>query len=133
MTDLELMEAAKKASENSYSPYSHFRVGAALLCDDGELFTGCNVENASYGACCCAERTALFTAASNGKRRFSKIAVAGTSDGTFSAITQPCGICRQVLSEFCGGDFEVILADSVGLHTYKLSELLPLPFDKASM
>lgn len=133
MTDYELMEAAKKASENSYSPYSHFRVGAALLCDDGEVVTGCNVENASYGAACCAERTAVFTAAAKGRRKFSKIAVAGTSDGTFSAITQPCGICRQVLSEFCGGDFEVILSGLDGLHKYKLSELLPLPFDKTSM
>lgn len=133
MTDRELIELAKKASENSYSPYSRFRVGAALLCEDGEVFTGCNVENSSYGAACCAERTALFTAAARGKRRFTKIAVAGTGDGTFSKLTQPCGICRQVLSEFCGGKFEVVLTDKDGLRTLTLSELLPYPFEKGSM
>ena len=129
MTDYDLIEAAKKASENSYSPYSHFRVGAALLCEDGELFTGCNVENSSYGATCCAERTALFSAAAKGKRKFSRIAVVGSSDGDFSQPTPPCGICRQVLSEFCKGDFEIILTDKNGIKKLSLSELLPFPFE----
>lgn len=129
MTDYYLIEAAKKASENSYSPYSHFRVGAALLCEDGELFTGCNVENSSYGATCCAERTALFSAVARGKRRFSKIAIVGSSDRDFSQPTPPCGICRQVLSEFCGSDFEIILTDKNEIKKLSLSEILPFPFN----
>ena len=129
MNDNELIEAAKAASRNSYSPYSKFKVGAALLCKDGSLFTGCNVENASYGATCCAERTALFSAVAHGKREFAKIAVAGSGDGTFSTFTQPCGVCLQVMSEFCGGDFPVVLADSKGIKVMKLGEMLPYPFD----
>lgn len=133
MTDSELIEAAKSASTNSYSPYSKFKVGAALLCDDGELFTGCNVENASYSATCCAERTALFSAVAAGKRRFKKIAVAGSGDGTFAIITQPCGVCLQALSEFCGGDFEVVLTDKSGIRRMKLAEFLPYPFSSNNM
>lgn len=133
MTDKELIDEAKSASKQSYSPYSKFKVGAALLCDDGELFTGCNVENASYGATCCAERAALFTAVSHGKRHFKKIAVAGSGDGTFAIITQPCGMCLQALSEFCGGSFEVLLTDKSGIRKMQLCDFLPFPFDKASM
>ena len=133
MTNIELIEAAKKASSQSYSPYSHFRVGTALLCDDGGLFTGCNVENASYGATCCAERTALFSAVAHGKRHFKKIAVAGSADGTFSIVTQPCGICLQALSEFCTGDLEIILTDKTGIRVMHLSDLLPYPFSEKSM
>ena len=128
MTNSGLIEKAEKASENSYSPYSKFRVGAALLCDDGEVFTGCNVENASYGATCCAERTAIFSAVAKGKRHFVKIAIAGTSDGSFSSITQPCGVCRQVLSEFCSENFKIILTDSNGIHEMNFSDIFPLPF-----
>ena len=133
MTDNELIDAAKRASAHSYSPYSKFKVGAALLCDDGELFTGCNVENASYSATCCAERSALFAAVSGGKRHFSKIAVAGSGDGTFAIITQPCGVCLQALSEFCEGSFEVLLTDKSGIRKMQLREFLPYPFEKASM
>ena len=133
MTDLELIDAAKEASRQSYSPYSKFKVGAALLREDGSLYKGCNVENASYGATCCAERTALFTAVADGKRRFSKLAVAGSSDGTFAIITQPCGVCLQALSEFCSGEFEVLLTDKIGIRKMKLSDYLPYPFEKASM
>ena len=128
MTDIELIEAAKRASENSYSPYSHFKVGAALLTDAGELYTGCNVENASYGATCCAERTAIFTAAAKGARRFKKIAVTGSFDGSFSEPTMPCGMCLQVMSEFCGGDLEVILCDNGGVKKLLLDDLLPMRF-----
>ncbi|MBQ1545956.1 MAG: cytidine deaminase [Clostridia bacterium] len=128
MTNEELTELAKKASENSYSPYSHFRVGAALECADGTVFTGCNVENSSYGATCCAERTALFSAAAKGYRKFTKIAIVGTSDGNFSEMTYPCGVCRQVLSEFCSGDFSVVVTDDSGVHCVKFSELFPHPF-----
>ena len=130
MTDKDLIEAAKLASRNSYSPYSKYKVGAALLSDDGELFTGCNVENASYSATCCAERTALFSAVAAGKHRFKKIAVAGSGDGTFAIITQPCGVCLQALSEFCGGEFEVVLTDKSGIRKMTLSEFLPYPFSK---
>ena len=133
MTDKELIEAAKEASSQSYSPYSKFKVGAALLCDDGELFIGCNVENASYSATCCAERTALFSAVAAGKRSFKKIAVAGSSDGAFAIITQPCGVCLQALSEFCSGEFEVLLTDKSGIRKMKLSDFLPYPFSKTSM
>ena len=133
MTDLELTEAAKRASENSYSPYSKFKVGAALICGDGELFTGCNVENASYSVSCCAERTALFSAVASGKKQFKKIAVAGSDDGTFAVITQPCGICLQALSEFCGEDFEILLTDKGGVRKMTLGEFLPYPFSKRSM
>lgn len=133
MNNIQLIEEAKKASKFSYSPYSGFSVGAALLSDDGELFTGCNIENASYGATCCAERTALFKAVSSGKKRFCKIAVAGSADGSFAKQTPPCGMCLQALSEFCSPDFEVILTDAEGVNTLKLSQLMPQPFDKGSM
>ncbi len=128
MSDNELIEIAKKACENSYSPYSKFRVGAALLCKDGSVFSGCNIENASFGATNCAERTAFFSAVAQGKRDFLKIAVVGTSDGRFNSVTPPCGICRQVMSEFCGKDFRVILAENDNLISLALDELFPFPF-----
>ena len=127
----ELIRAALEAREKSYSPYSHYRVGAALLSEDGEIITGCNVENASYGATCCAERTAVFKAISEGKRRFSAIAIAGGMEGKEPEdYAYPCGICRQVLSEFMGDDsFAVIAAKSVSdFKEYSLNELLPYSF-----
>lgn len=127
----ELIRAALEAREKSYSPYSHYRVGAALLSEDGEIITGCNVENASYGATCCAERTAVFKAISEGKRRFSAIAIAGGMEGKDPEdYAYPCGICRQVLSEFVGDDsFTVIAAKSVSDYKeYSLNELLPYSF-----
>ena len=96
MTDRELIEQAKKAMENAYVPYSHFKVGAALLDKNGTIFLGCNIENASYGATCCAERTAIFKAVSEGVTTFEKIAIVSDS----KKLTPPCGICRQVLLEF---------------------------------
>lgn len=129
MTNDELIDIAKKASEYSYSPYSHFRVGAALECDDGTVFTGCNVENSSYGATCCAERTAVFSAAAKGYRKFRRIAIVGTPDGSFDEMTYPCGVCRQVLSEFCTPDFSVVMTDKSGVHSVRFCELMPHPFE----
>ena len=128
MTDHELIELAKKALENSYSPYSKFKVGAALLCKDGTVFSGCNVENASFGATNCAERTAIFSAVANGHRDFSKIAIVGTSDGNINQFTSLCGMCRQVLSEFCGEDFNIILFNGKNIKTFTMNEILPYPF-----
>ena len=127
----ELVRAALAAREKSYAPYSHYHVGAALLAQDGEIITGCNVENASYGATCCAERTAVFKAVSQGKRRFSAIAIAGGIEGKEPEdYAYPCGICRQVLNEFAGNDgFAVIVAKSVSdYEEHSLNELLPYSF-----
>lgn len=132
----ELIRAALAAREKSYSPYSHYRVGSALLTEDGEIITGCNVENASYGAACCAERTAVFKAISQGKRHFSAIAIAGGLEGKEPEdYAYPCGICRQVLNEFAGNDsFKVIVAKSVSDYKeYALSELLPYSFGGESI
>ena len=124
MTDKELFQAAVEAASNSYSKYSSFRVGAALLCDDGRVFTGCNIENASYSLTNCAERTAVFKAVSDGCNSFTAIAVAGSADGDYSAPCIPCGACLQVLSEFCGDGFSIILADG----SYTLYDFLPRSF-----
>ena len=125
----ELISAAISARRNAYAPYSGYKVGAALLCSDGEIVTGCNVENASYGATNCAERTAVFKAVSEGKRNFSAIAIAG-GIGENSDYAFPCGVCRQVLREFCSpADFKVIICKST--EDYKeatLEELLPSSF-----
>ncbi len=112
MTDRELVAAAVSASEYAYSPYSGCRVGAALLTKSGKVFTGCNIENASYGATNCAERTALFKAVSEGETEFEKIAVFGKSKDGADIYFYPCGICRQALSEFCDENFTVITAKS---------------------
>lgn len=124
MTERELLDLSIKAQENSYSPYSQFRVGAALLCTDGTVYTGCNIENATYGATNCAERTAVFKAVSEGKRDFAAIAI--TSSG--GDLTFPCGICRQVLAEF-SPQIKIILADKDScIKTFTLDELLPHTF-----
>lgn len=116
----DLIKKAREARESAYAPYSHFRVGAALLCADGSVCTGCNIENASFTPTVCAERVALFKAVSEGKHSFAAVAIAGDSPECL-----PCGVCRQALSEFCEGDFEIILEDG---SAYTLSELLPRPF-----
>jgi cytidine deaminase len=121
-----LIEAARAARLHAHAPFSHFLVGAALEADDGRVFTGCNVENASYGLTVCAERVAVFKAVSEGCRNFVRIAVVADTE----APTAPCGACRQILWEF-GGDLEVILANLVaekGRHPMR--DLLPLPFDR---
>ena len=129
MTKQELCTLAIKSMNNAYSPYSGYTVGAALLGDNGKVFTGCNVENSSYGATVCAERTAIFKAVSDGERDFSMLAVAGGKENELSDKFLPCGICRQVMSEFCKPEFIVLVVTSE--NTYKeftLSELLPNAF-----
>lgn len=124
MTDRELIDKAKEALKYSYSPYSHFAVGAALLSSDGQVFTGCNIENASYGAANCAERTAIFKAVSEGVKNFDAIAIVCSG----SQPAYPCGICRQVMSEFFNPDTRVIVEDGDVLKTYSFKELLPESF-----
>lgn len=120
----ELLKMAEEARKNAYVPYSKFHVGAALLTKDGKVYTGCNVECASYGATNCAERTAIFKAVSEGEREFTAIAIASDLED----ITSPCGICRQVIAEF-GIEIDVILGNSSEEYkVYKISELLPLSF-----
>lgn len=128
MTERELIEAALAAREKSYSPYSGFRVGAALLCSDGTVYTGCNIENRAYGPTNCAERTAFFKAVSEGKRSFDAIAIVGGKDETVWCY--PCGVCRQVMAEFCDADgFKIICGVTPQEYkTYSLRELLPEMF-----
>lgn len=124
-----LCELAVNAAKNSYSPYSGFKVGAALLCKDGSVYLGCNVENASYSATVCAERTAFLKALSDGKRDFSAIAVAGGREDVGIYACPPCGICRQTMAEFCkNDDFSVLLVRKNGFDEYLLNELFPLSF-----
>ena len=133
MTDrenkIDLMEKAMEARKASYAPYSGYKVGAALLCEDGSIVTGCNVENASYGAANCGERTAVFKAVSEGKRRFSAIAIAGGKEGNMDYAC-PCGICRQVLREFCDPkQMKVLICKSTeDYKEFTLEELLPESF-----
>ena len=124
-----LMQYAKEAMSRAYAPYSGYRVGAALLCADGAVYQGCNIENASYGATICAERVAFAKAVSEGQREFTAIAICGGKNGEIADITPPCGICRQVMAEFCPPDFSVYLIDKTGnFHTYFLCQLLPEMF-----
>lgn len=124
LTDQELIAAARQAREKAYVPYSHFPVGAALLTEDGQLYTGCNIENASYGLANCAERTTIFKAVSDGHHRFTTIAVIADTDGPVS----PCGACRQVMSEF-GPEARVILTNLKGhVQLTSVKELLPGAF-----
>lgn len=124
MTDRELVRLAKEAMEHAYVPYSHFKVGAALLAKDGTVFKGCNIENASYGATNCAERTAIFKAVSEGYREFEKIAiVAGSGD-----YASPCGICRQVLFEFMPDGKVILDSEEKGRKVFSVQELLPFGF-----
>lgn len=126
MTDADkLIAAAKAARENAHAPYSNFRVGAALRAKSGRVFTGCNVENATYGLTLCAERVAVFKAISEGERGFDAIAVVADTE----RLTPPCGACRQILWEFCG-DIEVLAANLKGKSkSYRLAEIFPDPFD----
>lgn len=129
-----LLAAAKEARKNAYAPYSGFAVGAALLAADGSLFVGCNLENASFGATCCAERTALFSAVAAGKRAFVALAVVGGPLGKeSSAPCPPCGICRQALAEFCPEDFEIVLENGEEIETLRLCDLLPHAFGKGDL
>ena len=133
MNNSELISKALEVRKFSYSPYSGFSVGAALLCDDGSVYAGCNIENSSFSPTICAERTAIFKAVSEGKKNFLKIAVVGADSENETPVNYcpPCGVCRQVMREFCGNDFEIIIAKSCDDYKVKkLSELLPESFDK---
>lgn len=131
----ELITAALDARNMAYTPYSHYRVGAALLTAEGKVYQGGNIENASYGATNCAERTAFFKAVSQGERNFKAIAiVGGLEGGTPTDYAYPCGICRQVMQEFCKDDFQVIVAKGTeDYQCYTLSELLPFGFGGESI
>lgn len=126
----ELCVLAAESMKRSYSPYSHFTVGAALLTRDGKVYTGANIENASYTPTVCAERVAIFSAVHAGEREFEAIAICGGHEGNVSGICAPCGVCRQVMSEFCGPDLKVYLVtDKDGSHEeVTLGELLPYTF-----
>ena len=131
----QLIETAVKMTALSYAPYSHFHVGAALLAKDGTVFTGCNIENAAYGPSNCAERTAIFKAVSEGVLSFEAIAIVGGAENEkgeaeIKDFCPPCGVCRQVMSEFCGKDFKIILFDGKSsIKEFTLAELLPESFN----
>ena len=124
----QLMTLAEQARARAYAPYSNFTVGAALLCASGKIYTGCNVENASFGATNCAERTAFFSAIADGARDFVAIAVAGGRAGEESGTCAPCGICRQVMTELCTPDFEVVFRQNKQVRICRLDELLAHAF-----
>ena len=135
ITDEELVALAFDAREKSYAPYSGFQVGAALLAEDGRVYQGCNIENASYTPTICAERNALFKAVYEGERNFEMIAIAGSPEGPCTDYATPCGVCRQVMMEFCDPKtFCVIIAKSPEEYMeYRLEELLPLGFGPANL
>ena len=128
MTPEKLIAMAIQAMGNAYAPYSGYKVGAALLSADGRVFTGCNIENASFSPTICAERTAFAKAVSEGCREFTAIAVCGGKDGVITGLFPPCGVCRQVMREFCKEDFLVYLADREGYQIRTLAQLLPDSF-----
>lgn len=127
MDKILLCRLAADARNNAHAPYSNFKVGAALLCNNGKIYTGCNIENASYGSTVCAERVAVFKAVSDGEKYFSAIAIAG---GDLSTGAPPCGSCRQVLAEFCDDSLTVLVVKDGGesFDEYTLGELLPSAF-----
>ena len=125
----QLLTLAVAAMDKAYAPYSHYHVGAALMTAEGKIYTGCNIENSSYGATNCAERTAIFKAVSEGERAFTRIAIVGGPKGDWREYAAPCGICRQVMSEFCGPDFEILLGTKEGRRKKgTLAEFLPEAF-----
>lgn len=127
----ELLKEAIEARKNAYVPYSHFMVGAAVLAKDGRIYRGCNIENAAFGSTMCGERTAFFKAVSEGQREFEAIAIVGGPEGgNLLPVCDPCGNCRQVMAEFCKGDFEIIFGSCEDdISVYTLEQLLPLRFD----
>ena len=129
MTAEKLCELAIEAMHHAYAPYSGFKVGAALLCKDGSVYQGCNIENAAYGPTNCAERTAIFKAVYDGHRDFAAIAVCGGKDGVITGAFPPCGVCRQVMREFCDDAFQIYLVRENGnFDTVTLAQLLPYSF-----
>ncbi|MBR6238791.1 MAG: cytidine deaminase [Lachnospiraceae bacterium] len=130
MDHKELISKAIEARKTAYAPYSEFTVGAALLCSDGTVYTGCNIENASYGATICAERTAFFKAVSEGAGDFEAIAIVGAPQGKEPDFCPPCGMCRQVMTEFCNPEsFRIILSNGKEDRIYTLKEMMPYSFD----
>lgn len=125
---LELLNLAIKARKNAYIPYSHFGVGAAALFESGKIYTGCNIENIAFGSTICAERTAIVKAASEGERKLVAIAVVGgPENGELLPVCEPCGACRQVMSEFADGDMEIIFGSSeYDMTVYTLNDILPM-------
>lgn len=128
-----LMREAERARGYSYAPYSHFSVGAALLTESGKIYLGCNIENAAYSPTNCAERTAIFKAVSEGERKFLAIAVIGGKQGAPGGYCAPCGVCRQVMAEFCGKSFQVILGTADKYTATPLSDLIPEAFTKEDL
>lgn len=135
MDKKELVKEALAAREFAYTPYSKFNVGAALLCKNGRVFRGCNIESASYTPTNCAERTAFFKAVSEGEREFSAIAIVGGPAGAPPAdFCYPCGVCRQVMAEFCGRDFKVYIAKSESeIREYSFDEIIPFAFTQEDL
>ncbi len=133
MTHGELIALAAEARKMAYAPYSGFRVGAALLGKSGKVYTGCNVENAAYTPTNCAERTAVFKAVSEGEREFSAIAIVGGKGDEAADFCAPCGVCRQVLAEFCDKDFPIVLGNPESYRVYTFEGLLPFSFGKADL
>lgn len=134
MTDKELCRLAVEAREKAYAPYSGFRVGAALLAKSGEVYLGSNIENAAYTPTVCAERTAFFKAVSEGETEFFAIAVAGGNGDKVGGAFPPCGVCRQVMAEFCDGDFKILtVTGDDTFEEYTLTELLPLAFSPKNL
>lgn len=129
MTDKELIDLAKKAAEKAYVPYSGYTVGSALLCKSGKVYLGCNIENAAYSPTNCGERTAFFKAVSEGERDFEKIAVVGGKELDFKDYFTPCGVCRQVMREFCDENFRILIGKNGEEYlSLTLAELLPFGF-----
>ena len=130
-----MIEQAIEQLKFSYAPYSGFKVGAVLLTGNGKVYTGCNIENAAYTPTNCAERTAFFKAVSEGEKEFQAICIVGGKDGVLTGYTEPCGVCRQVMMEFCDPDtFQIILASSKeNYKIFTLKELLPLGFGPANL
>ena len=134
MAPEKLINLAKKAMEKAYAPYSGYKVGAALLCADGTVYQGCNIENASFSPTICAERTAIFKAVYDGQRDFTAMAICGGKDGIITGQFPPCGVCRQVMGEFCKDDFTVYLAGpNDSYETLTLAQLLPHSFGSSAM
>ncbi|MBO5306114.1 MAG: cytidine deaminase [Clostridia bacterium] len=133
MNDCQLMQAAVDAREKAYSPYSDFKVGAALLAKSGKVYLGCNIENASFTPTVCAERVAFFEAIKNGERDFEAIAIVGGKNGEAPTFCAPCGVCRQVMAEFCKKEFRILLGTTNDIKAYSFDELFPLSFSPENL
>lgn len=133
MTDRELIEKAIEARKFAYAPYSNHKVGAALVGKSGKIYLGCNVESAAYSPTNCAERTAIFKAVSEGELEFTAIAIVGGMGESLSELCAPCGVCRQVLAEFCDKDFKIVMGTPERITVSTLGELLPYSFGKANL